>query len=109
VYPPGVPYQCARRGGGGRALLLDGSQTGTLANEIHQIVAVEQPVHTDVVLERLKELNHVGRAGSNVRTNFDRGIQVAVKRGFIRKDEESFFGQTWKTLLHFVFLALASQ
>jgi very-short-patch-repair endonuclease len=78
-YPPGEPYR-KYRGPGRRELLLERERAGELVEQIVRVVEIEGPIHRDVLLERLKGLNGVDRAGSNVQRNVGRAIDVAVSR-----------------------------
>lgn len=77
-YSPGVPYQMyVCRPIRSRDHILQGAYALTLASAVSDIVGVEGPIHEDLLLERLKELHGIERAGSNVQHNVRRAIQLA--------------------------------
>jgi very-short-patch-repair endonuclease len=86
-FPLGVPYR-KYRGRGQRELLLARDRVGQLADQIVGVVDAEGPIHQEVLLERLKELNGVDRAGSNVQRNVERAVTVALSRGRLEKAGE---------------------
>jgi hypothetical protein len=63
---------------------------GDLVNQIVSVAEAEGPIHHEVMLERLKELNGVDRAGANVQRNFERAIEVAVSRGRLAQKGAGF-------------------
>jgi very-short-patch-repair endonuclease len=83
-FPWGEPYR-KYRGPGRRDILLERDSAGELIDQILGIVEAEGPVHQEVLLERLKELNNVDRAGANVQRNVDRAVAVAVSRRRVAK------------------------
>ena len=79
-YPPGEPYRklkavpkCARE------FVLDPSYTGVLASIICEIVRAEGPVCQELLVQRIKELCRVKRAGANVMSNIRSAIQFAAR------------------------------
>jgi very-short-patch-repair endonuclease len=91
-YRPGVPYSLYRSPSTlARESLLDGRYFITLADTITQVVRAEAPIHFDFLLERLKALHDIQRAGSNVRANLDEALQYALRRGTIARKPHSQF------------------
>jgi very-short-patch-repair endonuclease len=77
-YGPGIPYSQYRSSSGlAREYLLDARYFSTLADTITHVVSAEGPIHYDILLERLKDLHDVQKAGSNVRANVDRALRHA--------------------------------
>lgn len=83
-YLAGEPYRklravsrCARE------FVLDPRYVAVLASIVCEIVKVEGPVCEELLIERIKELNGVERAGSNVLANIRTAIQFATRRGEI--------------------------
>src|SRR4029453_4776905 len=64
-----------------RDYILQSVQALTLASSVKDIVRVEAPIHEDLLLDRLKELHGIERAGSNVQENVQRAIQLACNDG----------------------------
>lgn len=77
-YPPGTPYE-KYRGQGSRDLLLNSDHARMLADQMTRLVEFEGPIHHDLLLERLKEINGVAHAGSNVKSNIRRATDVALR------------------------------
>jgi very-short-patch-repair endonuclease/DNA polymerase III delta prime subunit len=77
----GVPYQKYK--GLGAALdrehLLDPNYLSSLAQRIAAIVRTEGPIHLELLVDRLKEMHGVARAGSNVQRNVDRAVESAER------------------------------
>ncbi len=80
-YHPGRLYERYQEKGRwrGREYLLNRSSVHELAYQIGQIVRFESPVHEEVLLDRLKEIHGVERAGANVQGNVDRAIDRALR------------------------------
>jgi hypothetical protein len=78
-YPAGEPYQrvksTLRRP---REYLLEARWTAELANSICVIVAAEGPICKELLVDRIKELHGVERAGSNVQANVESAIRHAI-------------------------------
>jgi very-short-patch-repair endonuclease len=91
-YKPGMPYVVF---GPVRRLtrdhLIDGAYVGVLSSTIVELVRVEGPIHHDLLLERVKVIHSVARAGSNVQANFDRALQMAHRDRAITHDQKSPF------------------
>jgi very-short-patch-repair endonuclease len=92
-YKPGVPYALFQpRYRLDREHLLDGDHSTTLAETIAQLVRAEGPIHHDLLVDRLKELHGVARAGSNVQSNIERALRSAQQsRGVSREAKSSFY------------------
>jgi very-short-patch-repair endonuclease len=54
-----------------RDYLLSASYSGILRRTISELVQTEGPIHHDILVERLKEIHGVARAGSNVQANIE--------------------------------------
>jgi hypothetical protein len=75
-----------------REHLLDNSHSNTLAETIAQLVQVEGPIHRDLVIDRLKELHGVARAGSNIQSNIERALRSAQRsRGIANESKSPFY------------------
>jgi len=91
-YKPGVPYALFQPGLVlSREHLLDASFSVTLAGTISELVRTEGPIHHDLLVERLKELHGVARAGSNVQSNIERALGFAQQRGGVTPESRSRF------------------
>jgi len=86
----GAPYVAVRRRRPNRELLLDSGWGDALSDEIIQVVSAEQPIHPELLLERLKELHDVGRAGRNVQDNFRVALRHAVATETVEIDTAGF-------------------
>jgi hypothetical protein len=67
-----------------------------LAKQIRAIVEYEGPIHEEILTERLKEINGVGRAGGTIQNNVEQAIHSAIrnhglerKRKFLKVREHS--------------------
>lgn len=81
----GVPYERYRhRGYRSRDILLRDSQQSRLADDVAGVVDVEGPIVLEVLIERLKEIHGIGRAGDNVRGNVMGAVRRAKNRGRIQ-------------------------
>jgi very-short-patch-repair endonuclease len=91
-YEAGVPYQvyCPDQRLN-RDHLLQRTYTTVLARTIGELVAVEGPIHYDFLLERLKHLHGIERAGSNVQANIKQAIRQAMRWETIAHDPRSPF------------------
>jgi Protein of unknown function (DUF3320) len=99
-YKPGVPYALFQpRLGLSREHLLEASFSVTLAGTISELVRTEGPIHHDLLVDRLKELHGVARAGSNVQSNIERALSFAQQRGGVTADSKSrsisFRARSW--------------
>ncbi len=101
TFPAGVPYREASRFHPNRDLLLADWNEQALADEIARVVAEEGPIHVELALRRVRELNGVGRAGKHVRANFERALKVAVRRKGLRRDQSGFLWARNQTLTRF--------
>jgi hypothetical protein len=91
-YKPGVPYGLfhpSRRLD--REHLLDAHRSVMLADTICQLVRAEGPIHHDLLVDRLKELHGVARAGSNVQSNIERALRSAQQSRAITRESRSPF------------------
>ena len=86
-YGSGEPYR-KFRGSGRREVLLDRKVAGELVDQVARVVEAEGPIHLGVLLERLKEVNGVDRAGANVQRNVERAIAVAISRHRVERSSE---------------------
>jgi len=73
--------------------LLNKNRTAQLSRVIGEIVEQESPIQTEVIIDRLKEVYGVSRAGANIQENVRRAINVEVefrdyifKGGFLYKN-----------------------
>ncbi len=96
-YSCGEPYQLTPRKLGNRNLLLDRDAVQSLTAEVIRIVEVEAPIHRELILERLKEIHEVSRAGSNIQANFKKALVQASKLGKIHRDTKGFY---WSSPSH---------
>jgi very-short-patch-repair endonuclease len=62
-----------------REMLLDSKRTHSLAEVVTRIVHDEGPVHSHLLMERIKESAGVARAGSNVKENLLSAIRLAIR------------------------------
>lgn len=89
-YPAGVVYSAAPRARPDRDVLLNPAARYALEREIVRVVTIEQLIHTDLLLERLKELHRVARAGGNVQANFKAALRETVREKKIVIDGRGF-------------------
>jgi very-short-patch-repair endonuclease len=90
-FPPAEPYR-KYRASGRREVMLERESASDLVDQIVRVVDAEGPIHREVALERLKELNGVDRAGANVQRNVERAIAVAISRGRLAQRGDDFLG-----------------
>jgi hypothetical protein len=92
-YKAGVPYVLFQpRYRLLREHLLDNSHSNTLAETIAQLVQVEGPIHCDLLIDRLKQLHGVARAGSNIQSNIERALRSAQRsRGITSESNSPFY------------------
>jgi uncharacterized membrane protein YheB (UPF0754 family) len=88
----GVPYAKSRVKCP-KDLIMDSGRTYKFAEIISQIVNDEGPICVDMLLRRVCELSATGRVGSNILSNFNSAIKLAVKNGDIEKNghDKDFF------------------
>ena len=67
--------------------LLDGKFVRTLAGTVAEIVAIEGPIHEDLLVERLKEVHGIERAGSNMQANVKQAVAHAGYSDGIERGE----------------------
>jgi hypothetical protein len=53
-------------------------------------VAYEGPIHVDLLIERMKEINDVGRAGGNIQANIEWAITLAARGGKVERSGKIF-------------------
>ena len=91
-YKPGVPYFLFTPSRPiNRDHLLNAAYAGVLVETISMLVRVEGPVHQDVLIERLKDVHGVARAGSNVQSNITRALQTAERNRAVVSDGDRLF------------------
>ena len=88
-HQPGELYR-RHREGGERRLLLEQTERTRLAEQIVRIVVAEGPIHEELLIERLKEINQVGRVGTNVQENIQRAIKAALRVANLERTAEYF-------------------
>ena len=81
---------------GDRNLLLRNGYVRLLATDIAEIVATETPIHEELLIERLKELHGVERAGSRVQENIFEAVNIAILKKQIERRGRSGF--LWKAM-----------
>lgn len=59
--------------------LMDPAKVGLLEGNISLIVKYESPIHIDLILERLKEVYGISRAGINIQRNVDSAIKKSIQ------------------------------
>ena len=64
-----------------------------LATLVHEIVAAEQPVHVETVIERLRTAFGLGRAGKRIREHIGQAVDRAVADASVRYDDGNAFLQ----------------
>ncbi|MGH8262780.1 MAG: DUF3320 domain-containing protein, partial [Steroidobacteraceae bacterium] len=91
-YSPGVPYRKYRpsrtRDSAG---ILSCDRVSELASQVASVARAEGPIHQDILLDRLKEIYGVSRAGSNIQDNVRLAIAIAVRHHGIRHDARGGF------------------
>ncbi len=91
-HKPGQPYSIFRPVRRlTREHLMDGSQVGTLCGTLVDLVRVEGPIHRDLLLERVKVVHGIARAGLNVQANVERALQMAKRNRSVTHDQRSPF------------------
>jgi len=91
-YRPGTPYLVFQpRQRVSREHLLDRSYSAMLSQTIVDLVAIEGPIHRDLIMDRLKEVHGVARAGSNVQSNIEHALRDAERRRAVVHDPRSPF------------------
>jgi very-short-patch-repair endonuclease len=92
TYKAGVPYRKYRAP---RPLASDGimnlSHILNLAAQVASVVRHEGPIHPDVLLERLKEIHSVLRAGTNILNNVRQATAIAVTNHGLSWDADRCF------------------
>jgi hypothetical protein len=59
-----------------------------LSEQIAAIVQFEGPLHMELLIELLKEINSVARVGVNVQSNVSRAIDLAIRAHNVEQDHE---------------------
>lgn len=90
AFGPGIPYKHALRQHSDRGILLNADAVDRLTRELVRVVEAEAPIHEEFLLERIKKLHGVQRAGANVRANFQAALQRAIRHRMVRRDKRSF-------------------
>ena len=91
-HKPGVPYSLFHPSRQlSRDSLLNQSYSDVLSGTISRLVKVEGPIHNDFLVERLKQLHDVARAGSNVQSNIKRALRSAERSRTITHNAKSSF------------------
>lgn len=81
-HKPGIPYQkyiFSTNRTKNPEELMDSDRVGQLEEIITTIVNTESPVHIDIILERLKEVYGVSRAGANIQRNVAQAIRMSTQ------------------------------
>jgi len=98
-YKPGVPYQKYSSNNKNLKELENKNYTAQLTRAIANIVAYESPIHVSMIIERLKEVYGVSRAGANIQNNVKRAIERATewlnlirRGGFLYRDTDKIDG-----------------
>ena len=68
--------------------------TGYLASLMGRMVQQEQPMHVDMLVERLREAFAVRRVGSKIRSRIDAGLTQAIQTGSLVRDTSGFLQVT---------------
>jgi very-short-patch-repair endonuclease len=94
-YPAGVPYELYRSTQRfDRDHILQQTYTTVLARTIGELVAIEGPIHHEFMVERLKDLHGVERAGSNIQANIKQAVRQAARSGTVEHEPRSPFYRT---------------
>ncbi|NET71396.1 MAG: DUF3320 domain-containing protein [Sphaerospermopsis sp. SIO1G2] len=59
---------------------------GNMANIVTKIVAIEGPVHEELVITRVRTLWNLGRAGTRIRKKVATALRYAEKQGNVKKE-----------------------
>jgi len=83
----GVPYKKYKSLGAAldREELLDPKNLSSLAQRVAAIVRAEGPIHLELLIDRLKEIHGVARAGANVQRNADLAITSAERNHGVQR------------------------
>jgi len=71
-----------------KEVIMNSKGVHRFSDIVVNIVKDEGPIHIDLALERVKELAGVARAGSNIQSNFELAIKLAIKDSEIEKIKE---------------------
>ncbi|MDP1991611.1 MAG: DUF3320 domain-containing protein [Syntrophales bacterium] len=92
LYQPGVPYSLFNPSKKlNRDFLLKELYCDELSNTIRYLVKIEGPIHHDYLVDRLKEIHGVARAGTNVLSNINRALRTAQTKRVITHTAQSPF------------------
>jgi len=83
----GTPYGRASLRVRTDAVELHEFEPARMADLVAEVVAVEGPVHIDVVTRRISEAAGLQRAGSRIRAAVARGAEHAQRQGRVRRDD----------------------
>jgi hypothetical protein len=65
-----------------------------LADFVREIVAVEGPVHKEIIIQRITKGAGLKRAGNRIRAAIQKAIRYAVKNDFVRDSKDGFIWGT---------------
>lgn len=68
-----------------------------LAKLVERIVEVEQPIHFETVIERIRSVLQFGRVGSNIRKRLEQARDRAIREGTVVADAGGFLRATDST------------
>lgn len=85
------PYMAATLRIAPLAVDLHEVAVGQWVNWIAEVVAIESPVHADVVVRRIVEACGIKRVGNRIRAAYDKAVRQAVRRGFVKMDGEFLY------------------
>ncbi len=71
-----------------REIIMKPNKINPFVMFLVSIVSDEGPIHVDLLMERVKELAKVDRAGANIQSNFDAALKMAIKEGYLEKNKE---------------------
>lgn len=71
--------------------IMKQSRIWELATQVANVVRHEGPIHQEILLERLKEVYGVSRAGANIQNNVTQATAIAVQRHGLRRDARGCF------------------
>lgn len=102
-YKAAVPYEMYRPTQRlERDHLLQRTYSTVLARTIGELVGVEGPIHHDFMVERLKDLHGVDRAGSNIQANIKQAVRQATRWETVEHEPRSpFYRAATRPLVRF--------
>ena len=82
---------------------MDSRKSFSLSSIVANIVDDEGPIQVDLLLERIKELAGVSRIGSNIQSNFEKALRMAIREEKIERitDDKNFVYKAGAKYLHF--------